>query len=85
MAMWHQVDLTIVHVRGLRKRGWWWEGGREGGRRCENQKQIANKVKQRRGDIMLKRRFACDAGVARVSCSATHLAASHASSGHPPP
>ncbi len=34
---------------------------------------------------MLERRFACDAGVARVSCRATHLAASHASSGHPPP
>jgi hypothetical protein len=30
MAMWHQLDLTIVHFRGLRKRG---------GRRCENRKE----------------------------------------------
>jgi hypothetical protein len=47
MAMWHQVDLTIVHFRGLRKRSC---SGREGGRRCEKRKEefatkkIANKV-----------------------------------------
>jgi len=46
MAMWHQVDLTIVHFRGLRKRGWWWEGGRRCEKRKEEfaQKKIANKV-----------------------------------------
>ncbi len=70
MAMWHQVDLTIVdfrgygkekeerlevakdghvaprdltivHFRGLRKRGWWWEGGR----RCEKRKEEFAKKK----------------------------------------
>jgi hypothetical protein len=49
MAMWHQVDLTIVHVRGLRKRGWGCEGGREEGGVKEEKRNLpeiffANKV-----------------------------------------
>jgi hypothetical protein len=63
-------------------------GGREAvwkKKRAICKKKLANKVNKGRGDIMLKRRFACDAGVARVRCRVTHLAASHASSGHPPP